>query len=392
MNLLWLNISIALLVIIVLIVRNYSRKISAYFFSLLWEAILIKLLLSFLIPICKNIINKYFMESIYNASENVNWGIFENLNLEYMCIWIGIGFLLALIFFLNYWLLLKRIRKFRMNSSRYVEFENTLSNTYRANIKICDWVQSPLTFGFFRTTILMPASALTMTEKEQQYLIYHEKIHVKHKDSAWKMLAVMIAAIYWFNPFIWLLVKYFNQDLELRCDHKVITELGNNKWYAELLIKFAKKMHTSVYLLNGFGESIIKKRIVAILNFEKEKNKYFFSIMFLFFFIFMLLMIRMDSLMSIRDSIKKPQAVEISNIKKEEHPLWNYRDVGIEYDNEKWFYIDREVGGLVDIGYCIYVDENAHNGVWLYVVRDENNEIKSLEQISEKDAWKRIKE
>lgn len=392
MNLLWLNISIGLLVTLVLIIRNYSRKISAYFFSLLWEAILIKLLLSFLIPVCKNIINKCFVEAVDTASENLNWGIFENLNLKYIYVWMGIGFVLILLFFLNYWLLLKQIRKFRKDSSRYAEFENKLSNTYKANIKICDWIQSPLTFGFFRTTILMPISTLTMTEKEQHYLIYHEKIHVKHRDSAWKMLAVLIAAIYWFNPFLWLLVKYFNQDLELRCDHKVITELGDNKWYAELLLKFAKKMHTSVYLLNGFGESIIKKRIVAVLNFEKEKNKHFFSSMFLFFFALMLLMIRMDSLMSIRDSIKKPQAVEINNIPKEENPLWNYRNLGIEYDNEKWFYQGREVGGLVDSGYCIYVDENSHNGIWLYVVRDGNNETKSLEEISEKDAWKKIEE
>ena len=106
----------------------------------------------------------------------------------------------------------------------------------------------------------------------------------------------------------------------------------------------------------------------------------------------MLLMIRMDSLMSIRDSIKKPQAVEINNIPKEENPLWNYRNLGIEYDNEKWFYQGREVGGLVDSGYCIYVDENSHNGIWLYVVRDGNNETKSLEEISEKDAWKKIEE
>lgn len=87
MNLLWLNISIGLLVTLVLIIRNYSRKISAYFFSLLWEAILIKLLLSFLIPVCKNIINKCFVEAVDTASENLNWGIFENLNLKYIYIW-----------------------------------------------------------------------------------------------------------------------------------------------------------------------------------------------------------------------------------------------------------------------------------------------------------------
>ncbi len=50
------------------------------------------------------------------------------------------------------------------------------------------------------------------------------------------------------------------------------------------------------------------------------------------------------------------------------------------------------VGGLVDIGHCIYVDENASNAIWLYVVRDKNDNIKSIEKISEKDAWKKIEQ
>ena len=67
--------------------------------------------------------------------------------------------------FVNYGLLLKRIHKSMKNNSNYLEVEKKLSNTYNANIKICDCIQSPLTFGFIKTTILMPASTLIMTEK-----------------------------------------------------------------------------------------------------------------------------------------------------------------------------------------------------------------------------------
>ena len=91
-------------------------------------------------------------------------------------------------------------------------------------------------------------------------------------------------------------------------------------------------------------------------------------------------MVRMDSLASIRDSIKEPQAIEVNNIEKEEHPLWNYKKGGIKYVNGKWFFENKLVGGLVDIGHCIYVDENASNAIWLYVVRDKNDNIKSIEK------------
>ena len=81
---------------------------------------------------------------------------------------------------------------------------------------MCTSIQSPLTFGIFKSTILLPQSVLGMTEEEQKYLLYHELVHAKHRDSLWKILAVIIATIYWFNPLcgFWLsfLIRIWNSD------------------------------------------------------------------------------------------------------------------------------------------------------------------------------------
>ena len=77
-------------------------------------------------------------------------------------------------------------------------------------------------------------------------------------------------------------------------------------------------------------------------------------------------MVRMDSLASIRDSIKEPQAIEVNNIEKKKNILFGtIKKGGIKYVNGKWFFENKLVGGLVDIGHCIYVDENASNAIWL---------------------------
>jgi hypothetical protein len=229
-----------------------------------------------------------------------------------------------------------------------------------------------------------------MTEEEQKYLLYHELVHAKHRDSLWKILAVIIATIYWFNPFVWILVKFFDQDLELRCDYNVVSKLGGKVEYAELLLKFARNSKNPVYLLNGFGDSIVKKRIVSIMNFDKEKKKYTCSLLVSTTFIILLIFFKMDSIESISESIGKSQVVELNELEEREHPLYVYEENGIEYVNGKWFFKGSEIGGLVDVGYCIYVDEGAKSSVWIYVSRNKNGQISSLDVISEKEGWEKV--
>lgn len=390
MNLLGLNIIVSTFIIFVIFIRQYGRKkIASHFFGVLWEAIIIKLLLSFLLPIIKIVIARWILRNESNANEEITFGIFENLNAWIMCIWIFISICLLCMFVLNYCRFLKKVYK-TTSESRFNGSLRVSDSKKHISTKICTSIQSPLTFGIFKPTILLPQSVLNMTEEEQKYLLYHEFIHAKHRDSLWKVLAVIIATIYWFNPFVWILVKLFDQDLELRCDYNVVSKLGGKVEYAELLLKFARNSKNSVYLLNGFGDSIVKKRIVSIMNFDKEKEKYIYSFLFSMVFIIFLILPKIDSIESISESIRKSQVVELNELEEREHPLYIYEENGIECINRRWFFKGSEIGGLVDIGYCIYVDEGARNSVWIYVSRNKNGQVISLDIISEKEGWEKI--
>lgn len=112
MNLLRLNILVSIFIIFVIFIRKYGgKRIASYFYSVLWEAIIIKLLLSFFVPIIKMMVASWVLKNESNANEKIKFGIFENLNVWIMCIWIFISICLLCMFVLNYCRFLKEFIK-----------------------------------------------------------------------------------------------------------------------------------------------------------------------------------------------------------------------------------------------------------------------------------------
>lgn len=62
---------------------------------------------------------------------------------------------------------------------------------------------------------------------EREYLICHEKVHIKNKDNLARALGLIIVCIHWFNPLVWIAYKLMYNDLEMRVDEEVIDTIGN---------------------------------------------------------------------------------------------------------------------------------------------------------------------
>ena len=100
------------------------------------------------------------------------------------------------------------------------------------------------------------------------FVILHEKTHIRSLDNLWRMIAFVIVAVHWFNPFCWLFLKRFLEDLELSCDERVLTKIGTNcaKEYASLLLE--SRQGTKIFA-STFGGAKIRTRIENILSFQK---------------------------------------------------------------------------------------------------------------------------
>jgi len=135
----------------------------------------------------------------------------------------------------------------------------------------CDRISTPFVMGFFSPRIYLP---FRMTEKEHQYILLHEKYHIRRKDHQVKVLAVLILAVHWFNPLVWAAYHFMCKDMEMSCDEMVIGRLGNKvkEEYSRSLLGFAARGQGWTAAPLAFGEVPVKTRIKNVLRFQSPKR------------------------------------------------------------------------------------------------------------------------
>lgn len=126
-------------------------------------------------------------------------------------------------------------------------------------------------FSFF-IWIVFTKNQFTTTEL--RHIINHEKVHVKQGHSFDMLFIQLLTIIQWFNPFVWLLKKELQQNLEFIADKKVketIIEESSLKDYQYLLLKtgIGKDPFATT---NNFFNSHLKKRIIML---QKSKTNRF---------------------------------------------------------------------------------------------------------------------
>lgn len=138
----------------------------------------------------------------------------------------------------------------------------------RENIYICDDISTPFILGVIKPKIYLPSA---LGEKEAEYVIAHEKSHLKRLDHLWKPLGFLLLTVYWFNPLLWLGYILLCRDIELACDERVIKDMGaeEKKAYSSALLdcSIPRRMISACPL--AFGEVGVKNRIKSILSYKK---------------------------------------------------------------------------------------------------------------------------
>ena len=138
----------------------------------------------------------------------------------------------------------------------------------KENIYMCDEVKTPFILGIIKPKIYIPSD---MDEKALDYVIAHEKAHIKRKDYLWKPTSFILLSVYWFNPVLWLSYILLCRDIELACDEKVIRDMqtGDKKAYSEALLSCSAPQRKITACPVAFGEVGVRQRIKSVLNYKK---------------------------------------------------------------------------------------------------------------------------
>ncbi len=130
-------------------------------------------------------------------------------------------------------------------------------------LKRSDEVSSPLVYGFFRPVILLPHDFPKKDSPEYEQVLLHEITHVRSGDLWYKLFMLAVTCIHWYNPLVWVMLRLSTQDLEIRCDARVIRKLVKKKSYAMTLVK-AEVRQSTHFAEVAFAFSLTELRINAI--------------------------------------------------------------------------------------------------------------------------------
>ena len=132
----------------------------------------------------------------------------------------------------------------------------------------------PLTWGWWRPVVLVPAEAAHWPPQRRRIVLLHELAHVKRWDCLTQTIARIVRALFWINPLIWLATRRMCVERERACDDLVLTGGCKASDYATQLVEIAQTYrHVSqVAAIAMARPSQIKSRIAAIVDAARARR------------------------------------------------------------------------------------------------------------------------
>jgi TonB family protein len=116
------------------------------------------------------------------------------------------------------------------------EWRGVASHT---SLLISDEISGPVTFGFFRPVVLLPAGFPAMPEAMRDAILFHELLHVERRDWLFTFGEELLRAVFWFHPAIWWVLGEIQLSREQTVDQAVIEMTQARDPYVDTLLAMA---------------------------------------------------------------------------------------------------------------------------------------------------------
>lgn len=268
-----------LLIAIILLFRNILNRSSIKRANkVLWTILLIFLLLPFSIvfevsktadyglfnlPIKVLLSNSDFTRQLTNCVADV----LSRLNI----------YIIATLFIIYLTLKIAERNKAMQGSKLLADnaFVNELVGGFRLKRKVTvllnDNLSTPVTYGVFKPKIVLQSYILE-DEELLEHVLVHELTHIKYFDIAFTHIKNIALCLYWYNIAMWIASKFFEDDLEILCDKKVLERLGNTqenkKAYAMSMFKIMESENRSENLVLSLNPQ--KERIILMKEYRRK--------------------------------------------------------------------------------------------------------------------------
>jgi beta-lactamase regulating signal transducer with metallopeptidase domain len=155
------------------------------------------------------------------------------------------------------------------------EARTTLGIRRRIRVLVSCDVVVPMTWGYWRPVVLLPASLSKWTDAERRLVMLHEAEHARSGDWLFALAARAACAIYWFHPAVWWAANRLRAASELACDERVVVAGARRSDYADLLVRAVdtlalSRQRDALPALALSGRGGLRVRLAALLDARRE--------------------------------------------------------------------------------------------------------------------------
>jgi uncharacterized protein (TIGR03435 family) len=187
-------------------------------------------------------------------------------------VWFAFSAVLLTRFALN----LRGLRRLRNASEPVIDAE-LLAYISRSGGRVRLWrnesIAAPVTWGVFRSVILVPAGFEELPAEARHAVLCHELAHIQSHDFLLRGLAEISRALIWFQPLIWIVRRQLREEQELSCDNRVLASGGKPSAYAKLLLDWDARPGMDFLIAVGIADrSCLKRRLYALLDPDQRRD------------------------------------------------------------------------------------------------------------------------
>jgi len=160
---------------------------------------------------------------------------------------------------------------------RFTRLIKTSNASHKVRAYISDHVSGPITFGFFKPVILVPAWFFTGLSTEQCEAIFlHEIAHIKRHDYLTNIIEVFVKTVFFYHPAVQYMCKTIDVDREHACDDFAVHITQNPQILAKALgaVRIHGAQNGSVFALSADGKDApLMHRLKRLMGTPIHKGK-----------------------------------------------------------------------------------------------------------------------
>ena len=282
LNLLELNVTVSIVILFVICVRQFLKGAPKIFSYALWGIVLLRLLMPFSIESAVSFVpertefssmvelNETLPEITFETPADREFNQWQQQNTAPGAPQVQTQHAVNAETYLAVIWLFGMAAMLCYSAVSYLKLRSRIKTAMplRKGIYIADHIDTPFVMGLFRPAVYLPSM---LDAEQRRYIIAHERHHIHRGDHIFKALGFLALSIHWFNPLVWLAFSLASRDMEMSCDEAVIRRLGEDirADYSATLLNLATGRSLFVGTPLAFGEDDPTGRVRNLAKWKK---------------------------------------------------------------------------------------------------------------------------